>query len=119
MSLILNYASTDLSWFPEELQSAYNSEKINKPSASKHSQFSFGAALSKIDDLAKEEGKQPLPEKEKENEDDDDDGGAASFEDEEIEDDTDYNNSYFDNGEDYGDYGDGDGGGGDRDEAVY
>lgn len=78
---------------------------------------SFDKTLLKLDAMAKnEELNEEKIRSEEDNENNDEDGSdGAVFEEEDFEDDTDYNLSYFDNGEEYGggDYDDGDG------EAVF
>lgn len=120
----LNTINTDLSFFPEELHVVYAADrKLSSTSSSmagaKRS-VSFKETLSHLDAIAQKEETagddgEDKPKKEG-GEDDQDDDLEVDFEDEEFEDDTDYNLSYFDNGEDNG--GDYDEGGG-NDEAVF
>ena len=65
-----------------------------------------------MDSLAQKEESNNEEEAEKDKE-DDEEGPNEELEDEEFEDETDYNYSYFDNGEEYGDYDDG------NDETVF
>lgn len=78
----------------------------------KKTTVSFGETLAKLKDMEKNESTS------QEGQNGDEDGNEqksasedeeAIFEEEELEDETDYSLNYFDNGEDYGDYDDGDG----------
>lgn len=111
----LNSIETSLEFFPEELHVVYNEPGASKTSRKKSSVasvVSFKDAISQLDSLAQKEESNNEEEAEKDNE-DDEEGQNEEIEDEEIEDETDYNFSYFDNGEDCGDYDDG------NDEAVF
>lgn len=116
-------ALADLSFFPEELHSVYNTSKARRHASSApplHA-FSFTDTLAKVRDLERgEDGGVEVAAGEEGAEDEDGDGektrdgeedDEAVFEEEDLEDETDYNLSYFDNGEEYGgaDYDDGDG----------
>ena len=99
---------TDLSFFPEELQTVYDPEKARKLSSMPQNKagLSFSDALAKLKALEKTEsegkgGAAGAGSDEEENQEDE-----VVYDEEEFEDETDYNFSYFDNGEDYGDYGD-------------
>lgn len=104
---------TCLSFFPEELHSIYNVEraqrvakKLGGMSSRTRLGATFDETLAKLRSLEhrdQEEGK-ATSEGEEDNED------KVVYEEEELEDETDYNLNYFDNGEDYGDYDDGDDG---------
>lgn len=97
-----------MSFFPEELQTVYDPEKAKKLASMPQAKasLSFGDALAKLRELEKNEAEAKGPagsdEEDGENEDE------VVYDEEEFEDETDYNFSYFDNGEDYGDYDDGD-----------
>lgn len=96
---------TDLSFFPEELQNVYNPErasKSTKPGGPR--QPSFLDTLAKLKDLERQDDEKQPPSKG----DDEPDADQVVYEEEELEDETDYNLTYFDNGDDYGDYDDGD-----------
>lgn len=113
----LNYIETSLEFFPDELHVVYNEPGASKASLKKSSvssTLSFKDTISQLDTLAQKEESSSNNEEaaEKENE-DDEEGKNEEIEDEEFEDETDYNYSYFDNGEDHGDYDDG------NDEAVF
>lgn len=115
----LNSIETNLEFFPEELHVVYNdpgASKASRKKSSVSSTVSFKDTISQLDTLAQKEEsnneEDAEKEKEKENE-DDEEGQNEELEDEEFEDETDYNYSYFDNGEDHGDYDDG------NDEAVF
>ena len=112
--LCLSSIQSNLDFFPEELHSIYqfdpNASKRKKSSVS--SNVSFKETLSHLESLAQKEESNNEEEK-KSNEEEEEDLGGEELEDEEFEDETDYNYSYFDNGEDHGDYDDG------NDEAVF
>ena len=115
----LESMQTNLEFFPEELHVVYvpstdfGSKNKKKSSAS----VSFKDTISHLDILAQKEesnnDENGKDEKEKEKEDLDDGNENDEIENEEFEDETDYNLSYFDNGEEYGDHDDG------NDEAVF
>lgn len=110
----LNSIQTSLEFFPEELHSIYvqdSSIKSTKKKSTTNS-VSFKDTLNQLETLAQKE-ESSNGEEGKEDEEDDDEEGQEEVEDEEFEDETDYNYSYFDNGEDNGDYDDG------NDEAVF
>ena len=105
---------TDLSFFPEELHSVYSSSSTTQVKAASKAKkaVSIKDTLSQLEEIAsKEEDKQEKDAEDEEEEADEEE--AYEEEEEEFEDETDYNFSYFDNGEDYGDYDDG------NDEAVF
>lgn len=110
----LSTIQSSLEFFPEELHSVYvqsNHETGNKKKKLNTTpSVSFKETISHLETLAqKEESSNGEETKE-----DEDDGEAhEDVEDEEFEDETDYNYSYFDNGEDNNDYDDG------NDEAVF
>ena len=111
----LNSIETNLEFFPEELHAVYNEPGASKSSRKKSSvssTVSFKDTISQLDSLAQKEESNNEEEAEKDKE-DDEEGHNEELEDEEFEDETDYNYSYFDNGEEYGDYDDG------NDEAVF
>ena len=126
----INSIQTNLEFFPEELHSVYNSSETparTKKKSTNHS-VSFKETISQLESLAQKEESNgdDGDDKEKEKKDksiedfNDDEVENEEFDDEEFEDDTDYNLSYFDNGEDHvggvggaGDYDDG------IDEAVF
>jgi DNA-directed RNA polymerase III subunit RPC7 len=95
---------TDLSFFPEELHTVYNAEKAQKMAKSQVvKQVSFTDTLAKLKDLEGDDGDEEEEGAEVEEGEDE-----VVYEEEELEDETDYNVNYFDNGEEYGDYDDGD-----------
>lgn len=100
----------DLSFFPEELHGVYDQDKAKKWAASHVSTRgsgdgkSFGDALAKLKDLESKEATEGTG-----NEEDEEDEEVI-YEEEEFEDETDYNLSYFDDGDDFGDRDDGDDG---------
>lgn len=105
----------DLSFFPEELHGVYSAEKAqrfarlsaHRTQQEQTDQPSFRETLAKLTDLERHDHEEA--EGGKEDGDDDDDGeDEVVYEEEELEDETDYNLTYFDNGEDYGDHDDGD-----------
>lgn len=109
----LNSIQTSLDFFPEELHSVYiqdSSIKSTKKKSSTTNSVSFNDTLNHLETLAQ---KEESSNGEEGKEDEDDEEGHEEVEDEEFEDETDYNYSYFDNGEDNGDYDDG------NDEAVF
>ena len=111
----LNLIETNLEFFPEELHVVYHepgASKASRKKSSVSSTVSFKDTISQLDTLAQKEESNNEEEAEKGN-DDDEEGQNEELEDEEFEDETDYNYSYFDNGEDHGDYDDG------NDEAVF
>lgn len=114
----LSNLETDLSFFPEELHSVYvpglATGALSKASkVKKH--ISINEALSHLDEIAMKEQDSANKEDEKGDNDNEDEEVEDEnvYEEDEFEDETDYNFSYFDNGEDYGDYDDG------NDEAVF
>lgn len=111
-------------FFPEELHSVYTAQGPSKLAKKKggssannsSTNFKDTLLLSQLDALAqKEESSQGESSErgESDNDEDEDKEGLEDIEDEEFEDETDYNYSYFDDGEDHGDYDDG------NDEAVF
>lgn len=111
----LSSIPASLEFFPEELHSVYlsgeSSLKTSKKKSSATNPVSFKDTLNHLETLAqKEESSNGEDVKE---EDEEEEGEHEDVEDEEFEDETDYNYSYFDNGEDNGDYDDG------NDEAVF
>lgn len=104
---------SNLEFFPEELHSVYQSDTSGskRKKSSVTSTVSFKDTLNHLESLAQKE--ESNNEEEKEKEDEEDGAAGEEIEDEEFEDETDYNYSYFDNGEDHGDYDDG------NDEAVF
>lgn len=111
----LNSIQTSLEFFPEELHSVYIQESTTVKSLKKKSSnlnsVSFKDTLNHLETLAQKEESSNGEEGKEDG--DDDEEGHEEVEDEEFEDETDYNYSYFDNGEDNGDYDDG------NDEAVF
>lgn len=101
---------TDLAFFPDELHSIYNHEAALRAQAQTKAQpqkATFLDTLARLQALEQndacaegEEGDDPKKLHDVEDE--------PVYEEEELEDETDYNLSYFDNGEEYGDYDDGD-----------
>jgi hypothetical protein len=110
----LSNLETSLSFFPEELHSVYVSGVAQVRAASKAKKtVSINDALSHLEEIAmKEEGKEKA-EADEEADDKEEAEDEEAFEEDDFEDETDYNFSYFDNGEDCGDYEDG------NDEAVF
>lgn len=110
----LSSIQTNLEFFPEELHSIYSSGesslKTTKKKSSTPNSVSFKDTLTHLETLAQKEESSNGEEAKEEEE---DEGEHEEVEDEEFEDETDYNYSYFDNGEDNGDYDDG------NDEAVF
>lgn len=110
----LSSIQTSLEFFPEELHSVYSTGesalKTTKKKSSTANSVSFKETLTHLETLAQ---KEESSNGEEVKEDEDDEGEHEEVEDEEFEDETDYNYSYFDNGEDNGDYDDG------NDEAVF
>lgn len=110
--------NTCLSFFPEELHSVYNVEKAQKlarrcgaPSTKGGGGASFDETLAKLRSLEYRDQEEIVitTDGKGENQDnEEDDKDEVLYEEEELEDETDYNLNYFDNGEDYGDYDDGD-----------
>ena len=100
-----------MSYFPEELHSVYDPEKAKKWAAANAANRSsgegksFGEALAKLKDLETKEATEGNATAEEEEEEEE-----FIYEEDEFEDETDYNLSYFDNGEDFGDRDDGDDG---------
>lgn len=93
--------------FPDELKNLLNGGakamkanleniSVQKPSVS----FNPLAEIKKYEEIEKKE----KPKEEKEEDEDEE----LVYEEDEFEDETDYNQNYFDNGEEYGDYDDGD-----------
>jgi hypothetical protein len=125
----ISLITTSAAFLPEELHAlAGFGEARSRSKGAKTGQLSSLSpgfdekTLLTLDVMAKTEESGALKSSEEEADDNDDDTGAgsedASFGEDDFEDDTDYNLSYFDNGEDYG------GGGGDYDdggdnEAVF
>jgi DNA-directed RNA polymerase III subunit RPC7 len=70
--------------------------------------LSFGDALAKLRELERTEAETKGNAAGSDEEDGQDNEDEVVYDEEEFEDETDYNFSYFDNGEDYGDYDDGD-----------
>lgn len=110
----------NLDFFPEELHSVYhqydqsNTLKRKKSSVTS-TVVSFSDTLNRLESLAQKEESTNEEEKGEEDDEDKDALEVEGIEDEEFEDETDYNFSYFDNGEDYGggDYDEG------NDEAIF
>lgn len=111
----LSMVPTAVSLFPEELVQdrlkALPHQQQHQQQQKSSAAFSFSNALAKLKDAeAAESGDTG-----KENQEEEDDQQQQQepdeevYEEEELEDETDYNLSYFDNGEEYGDYDDGDG----------
>jgi hypothetical protein len=103
----------DLSYFPEELHNVYDQEKAKKWAAANANTRnngdgkSFGEALAKLKDLESKEATEGNAAAAEEDEEEEEE---FIYEEDEFEDETDYNLSYFDNGEDFGDRDDGDDG---------
>lgn len=96
---------TNVALFPEELHSVYHPERAQKV---KKQIVPMGFNMLKFDDLQRiEEASEQLDDDKEPEEPEEED-----YNEEELEDETDYNHSYFDPGDNYGDY-DEDGGGGD------
>lgn len=112
----LNSIQSSLEFFPEELHSVYlqdSSMKSSSSSTKKKSSTNSVSFKDTLNHLETLEQKEESSNGEEAKEGEDDDEGNEEIEDEEFEDETDYNYSYFDNGEDNGDYDDG------NDEAVF
>lgn len=107
----LSAIPTAVSLLPEELQqiSGLGTVSSQLPSSSQQplKGFSYSNMLAKLqeDEAADEGTSEQEPEAEGE-------ADEEVYEEEELEDETDYNLSYFDNGEEYGEYYDGEDGGG-------
>lgn len=111
----LSSIQSSLEFFPDELHSVYaqsgHETGNKKKKLNTNSSVSFKETISHLETLAQNE--EPSNGEEAKDEDEDDEEAANDVEDEEFEDETDYNYSYFDNGEDNNDYDDG------NDEAVF
>lgn len=112
----LSTIQSSLEFFPEELHSVYVQSATNeignkKKKLNTSSSVSFKETISHLETLAQKE--ESSNGEEAKDEEDDDEEANNDVEDEEFEDETDYNYSYFDNGEDNNDYDDG------NDEAVF
>ncbi|PJF19324.1 hypothetical protein PSACC_00833 [Paramicrosporidium saccamoebae] len=91
----------------EELYSVYHPERSQKPSRTQSRSSSFLDTLAKLKDLEKADDEK-LKSQDQDG-DTDEDGDEVVYEEEELEDETDYNLTYFDNDDEYGDNDDGDG----------
>jgi len=111
----------DLRFFPEELHSVYSTthDRHSKTVKSTVKRATFDETLAKLRDFEKRDNTSGSQVNEDENGEsadgvdgegeDENENDEAVYEEEELEDETDYNLNYFDNGEDYGDHDDGDG----------
>lgn len=115
---------TDLSFFPEELHSAYNHEmaqRLHSRLKTQPKKATFLDTLAQLRELERADGAAENGGGDEgeggggggggrggDEDDEEEDEDEAVYEEEELEDETDYNVSYFDNGEDGGDYDDGD-----------
>jgi DNA-directed RNA polymerase III subunit RPC7 len=98
--------------FPDELVSCGNNNNSSAATATANKQFSFTSAIAKLQQAERDDHADP-----KDTADEESDGALPDeevYEEEELEDETDYNLSYFDNGEDYDE-----GGGGEDGEPSY